>query len=79
MATLARLFITMTETETKHLILQALRELEIEDVEVKASTSNPGTYDVVRTETIASVPMDCSYKTIVGILTLAVASDTKTG
>ena len=69
----------MTETETKHLILQALRELEIEDVEVKASTSNPGTYDVVRTETIASVPMDCSYKTIVGILKLAVASDTKTG
>ena len=58
----------MTETETKHLILQALRELEIDDVEVKASTSQPGTYDVVKTETIASVPMDCSYKTIIGML-----------
>jgi|JI10StandDraft_1071094.scaffolds.fasta_scaffold745569_2 hypothetical protein len=69
-----RLYITMAETDTKHLILQAIRELEIEDVEVKASTSNPGFYDVTTTETIASVPMDCPYKTIVGVLKHAVAS-----
>ena len=55
-------------TDIIHNICIALGELEIEDVEVKASTSSPGTYDITRTETIASIPMDCSYKTIVGML-----------
>lgn len=58
----------MTETETKHLILQALRELEIEDVEVKASMLSPGTYEVTKTEVIATIPMDCEYKSIIGVL-----------
>lgn len=69
----------MAETDTMHLILQAIRELEIEGVEVKASTSQPGLYEVTKTETIANIPMDCSYKTIVGMLKASVASDTKTG
>lgn len=58
----------MAETDTMHLILQAIRELEIEGVEVKASTSQPGFYEVTKTATIANIPMDCGYKTIVGIL-----------
>ena len=69
----------MPETETKHLILQAIRELEIEGVEVKASMLSPGTYEVTKTEVLASIPMDCEYKSIIGILKHAVASDTKTG
>lgn len=66
----------MAETDTKHLILQAIRELELEGVEVKASTSQPGFYEVTKTETLASIPMDCGYKTIIGILKPTVASDT---
>lgn len=36
----------MTETDTKHLIVQAARELQLENVTVEPSVDQPGFYEV---------------------------------
>ena len=58
----------MAETDTKHLILQAIRELQIEGVEVKASMLSPGTYEVTKTEVVATIPMGAEFKSIIAVL-----------
>lgn len=58
----------MAETDTKHLILQAIRELQIEGVEVKPSLLSPGTYEVTKTEVLANIPMGAEFKSIITVL-----------
>lgn len=58
----------MSKTETRHLIEQAIRELQLDGTKVRASVVKPGTYEVYREVIDAEIPMDCEYKTIIAAL-----------
>lgn len=58
----------MSETETKGLIIQAARELQLEGLTVEASLSKVGFYNVKWSETKefdAEIPMGAEFKSII--------------
>lgn len=72
----------MPETETAHLIRQAARELEIENISVGPSLDKPGFYDVVQkvtedagTETDGGLPIHIG--TIKHIATIPMGAEFK--
>ena len=59
------------KSETRHLIEQAARELELENLEVLASLNEPGFYIVVwgtPMKSVVKIPMAADYKGIISTL-----------